>query len=211
MKTLFLANNVYGKHGGPYQPGTALGLLFHLLSRRRTRGAGVLRARDRRHGRDHAGDGGAPPAASAPHIRTGAPVARVDVRGGPRARCRARGRHRDPGAPRCSRTPTRSGRSSACWEAAALPAEFREAVRGDPDGRPVREGEPRAHRGAARRGHAAGLRRRASARCSRWCRRWSSPSAATKPPGAASCPTSSGWTAWSPRTWIRRWRRRAST
>jgi phytoene dehydrogenase-like protein len=32
VKTLFLANNVYGKHGGPYQPGTAIGLLFHLLS-----------------------------------------------------------------------------------------------------------------------------------------------------------------------------------
>jgi phytoene dehydrogenase-like protein len=32
LKTLFLANNVYGKHGGPYQPGTAIGLLFHLLS-----------------------------------------------------------------------------------------------------------------------------------------------------------------------------------
>jgi phytoene dehydrogenase-like protein len=32
IKTLFLANNVYGKHGGPYSPGTALGLLFHLLS-----------------------------------------------------------------------------------------------------------------------------------------------------------------------------------
>lgn len=32
MKTLFLANNVYGKHSGPYQPGTAIGLLFHLLS-----------------------------------------------------------------------------------------------------------------------------------------------------------------------------------
>jgi phytoene dehydrogenase-like protein len=31
-RTLFLANNVYGKHGGPYQPGTAIGLLFHLLS-----------------------------------------------------------------------------------------------------------------------------------------------------------------------------------
>lgn len=31
-KTLILANNVYGKHGGPYQMGTALGLLFHLLS-----------------------------------------------------------------------------------------------------------------------------------------------------------------------------------
>ncbi|MPY91237.1 MAG: FAD-dependent oxidoreductase [Luteitalea sp.] len=32
VKTLLLANNVYGKHGGPYQPGSALGLLFHLLS-----------------------------------------------------------------------------------------------------------------------------------------------------------------------------------
>jgi phytoene dehydrogenase-like protein len=32
MKALFLANSVYGKHGGPYQPGTAIGLLFHLLS-----------------------------------------------------------------------------------------------------------------------------------------------------------------------------------
>lgn len=32
VKTLFLANNVYGKHGGPYQPGSALGFLFHLLS-----------------------------------------------------------------------------------------------------------------------------------------------------------------------------------
>jgi len=32
VKTMYLANNVYGKHGGPYQPGTSLGLLFHLLS-----------------------------------------------------------------------------------------------------------------------------------------------------------------------------------
>jgi phytoene dehydrogenase-like protein len=32
VKTLLLANSLYGKHGGPYQPGTALGLLFHLLS-----------------------------------------------------------------------------------------------------------------------------------------------------------------------------------
>src|SRR5205814_794658 len=31
VKTMYLANNVYGKHGGPYQPGTSLGLLFHLL------------------------------------------------------------------------------------------------------------------------------------------------------------------------------------
>ena len=31
VKKLFLANNVYGKHGGPYDPGTAIGFLFHLL------------------------------------------------------------------------------------------------------------------------------------------------------------------------------------
>ena len=32
VKGLVLANSLYGKHGGPYQPGTAVGLLFHLLS-----------------------------------------------------------------------------------------------------------------------------------------------------------------------------------
>jgi phytoene dehydrogenase-like protein len=32
VKRLFLANNVYGKHGGPYEAGSAIGLLFHLLS-----------------------------------------------------------------------------------------------------------------------------------------------------------------------------------
>jgi phytoene dehydrogenase-like protein len=32
VKALILANNLYGKHGGPYRPGTAMGLLFHLLS-----------------------------------------------------------------------------------------------------------------------------------------------------------------------------------
>jgi len=31
-KALVLANNLYGKHGGPYQPGTLMGLVFHLLS-----------------------------------------------------------------------------------------------------------------------------------------------------------------------------------
>ena len=31
-KALVLSNSLYGKHGGPYQPGTAVGLLFHLLS-----------------------------------------------------------------------------------------------------------------------------------------------------------------------------------
>jgi phytoene dehydrogenase-like protein len=32
VKTLFAANNVYGMHGPPSRPGSALGLLFHLLS-----------------------------------------------------------------------------------------------------------------------------------------------------------------------------------
>jgi phytoene dehydrogenase-like protein len=32
IKRLILSNSLYGKHGGPYQPGSAMGLLFHLLS-----------------------------------------------------------------------------------------------------------------------------------------------------------------------------------
>jgi phytoene dehydrogenase-like protein len=32
IKRLILANNLYGKHGGPMDPGSAMGLLFHLLS-----------------------------------------------------------------------------------------------------------------------------------------------------------------------------------
>lgn len=32
LKRLILSNSLYGKHGGPYHNGTAMGLLFHLLS-----------------------------------------------------------------------------------------------------------------------------------------------------------------------------------
>src|SRR4029077_12492937 len=32
IKRLVLANSLYGKHGGPCEPGTAVGLLFHLLT-----------------------------------------------------------------------------------------------------------------------------------------------------------------------------------
>jgi len=80
VKTMFLANTVYGKHGGPYRPGSAIGLLFHLLS-----------------GGDHelqgfaghviGGMGSITQAmASAARgfgaeIRTSSPVARIDVRG----------------------------------------------------------------------------------------------------------------------------------
>jgi phytoene dehydrogenase-like protein len=31
-RSLLLANNLYGKHGGPYQPGTLIGLVFHMLT-----------------------------------------------------------------------------------------------------------------------------------------------------------------------------------
>ena len=32
VKRLYLANNVYGMHAPPYRPGTAIGLMFHMLS-----------------------------------------------------------------------------------------------------------------------------------------------------------------------------------
>ena len=81
VKTLFLANSVYGKHGGPYDPGTALGLLFHLLSGGEHElqgfyghvigGMGAITEALARAARDHGVE-----------IRTSAPVARIDVRSG---------------------------------------------------------------------------------------------------------------------------------
>jgi len=85
MKTMFLANNVYGKHGGPYQPGTAIGLLFHLLS-------GGEHERQGFCGHVMGGMGAITQALAAAgrrlgvEIRTSAPVAHIDVRDG-----RARG------------------------------------------------------------------------------------------------------------------------
>jgi phytoene dehydrogenase-like protein len=81
VKTLFLANSVYGKHGGPYDPGTALGLLFHLLSGGEHElqgfyghvmgGMGAITEALARAARDRGVE-----------IRTSAPVARIDVRSG---------------------------------------------------------------------------------------------------------------------------------
>lgn len=85
MKTMFLANNVYGKHGGPYQPGTAIGLLFHLLSGGEHELQGF-------YGHVMGGMGAITQALAASartlgvEIRTSSPVAQVDVRNG-----RARG------------------------------------------------------------------------------------------------------------------------
>jgi phytoene dehydrogenase-like protein len=85
LKTVFLANNVYGKHGGPYQPGTAIGLLFHLLSGGEHELQGF-------YGHVIGGMGSITQALAAAgrklgvEIRTSSPVARIDVRDG-----RARG------------------------------------------------------------------------------------------------------------------------
>jgi phytoene dehydrogenase-like protein len=81
MKTMFLANNVYGKHGGPYQPGTAIGLLFHLLSGGEHELQGF-------YGHVMGGMGSITQALAEAgkklgvEIRTGATVARVDVNNG---------------------------------------------------------------------------------------------------------------------------------
>jgi phytoene dehydrogenase-like protein len=80
-KALLLANNLYGKHGGPYQPGTLIGLVFHLLSGGDQEVQGffghviggmsaisdAIAAAGRGHGMQ---------------VRTGAPVARILVRDG---------------------------------------------------------------------------------------------------------------------------------
>jgi phytoene dehydrogenase-like protein len=85
MKTMFLANNVYGKHGGPYQPGTAIGLLFHLLSGGEHELQGFF-------GHVIGGMGAITQALAAAgrrlgvEIRTSAPVAQIEVKNG-----RARG------------------------------------------------------------------------------------------------------------------------
>lgn len=80
-KALLLANNLYGKHGGPYQPGTLLGLAFHLLS-------GGEHAEQGFSGHVLGGMGAISEAiasagrAAGMQIATGAPVAMVLVRGG---------------------------------------------------------------------------------------------------------------------------------
>jgi phytoene dehydrogenase-like protein len=78
---MFLANNIYGKHGGPYQPGTAIGLLFHLLSGGEHELQGF-------YGHVMGGMGSITQALAAAgkklgvEIRTGATVARIDVNNG---------------------------------------------------------------------------------------------------------------------------------
>jgi phytoene dehydrogenase-like protein len=128
IKTLFLANNVYGKHGGPYSPGTALGLLFHLLSGGEHELQGF-------YGHVIGGMGAITQAmASAARrlgaqIRTGASVARIAVRDG-----RARGVVLDDGEEIFARVVVSNADPKRTFlgliEPSALPEEFRRAIAG---------------------------------------------------------------------------------
>ena len=126
VKTLILANNVYGKHGGPYQPGTAIGLLFHLLSS----GDHGLQGF---YGHVIGGMGSITQALAAAarklgvEIRTGAPVARIDVANG-----KARGVTLEDGTEILARLVVSNADPKRTFlgmlPSSDLPAEFREAV-----------------------------------------------------------------------------------
>jgi phytoene dehydrogenase-like protein len=128
VKTLVLANNVYGKHGGPYQPGSALGLLFHLLS-------GGDHGERGFYGHVMGGMGAITEAMAAAcrelgvELRTGAPVARIDVLGGA-----ARGVTLEDGteitAPVVLSNADPKRTFLGLVDAGALPEDFRAKVRG---------------------------------------------------------------------------------
>src|SRR5271154_6852530 len=128
MKTMFLANNVYGKHGGPYDAGSALGLLFHLLSG----GDGEIQGF---YGHVIGGMGAISQALASACRKTGAeiltaaPVAKVDVRDG-----RAHGVYLEDGTEISARIVLSNADPKRTFlglvEARELPADFRHAVAG---------------------------------------------------------------------------------
>jgi phytoene dehydrogenase-like protein len=128
VKTLVLANSVYGKHGGPGQPGTALGLLFHLLS-------GGDDGQQGFYGHVMGGMGAITQAMAAAgrergvELRTEAPVARIDVRDG-----EARGVVLEDGSEIAARVVLSNADPKRTFlklvEPSALPEEFRAKIRG---------------------------------------------------------------------------------
>jgi phytoene dehydrogenase-like protein len=128
IKTMFLANNVYGKHGGPYQPGTAIGLLFHLLSGGEHELQGF-------YGHVMGGMGAITQALAASgrklgvEIRTSAPVAHIDVRDG-----RARGVVLEDGTEIRARIVLSNADPKRTFlkmvAASELPGEFLHSIRG---------------------------------------------------------------------------------
>jgi phytoene dehydrogenase-like protein len=128
IKTLFLANNVYGKHGGPYQQGSAIGLLFHLLSGGEHEQQGFC-------GHVMGGMGAITQAmASAARkfgveIKSNSPVAQIDVRNG-----RLRGVILEDGIELRSRIVLSNADPKRTFlklvPASELPVDFLQAVRG---------------------------------------------------------------------------------
>ncbi len=128
IKTLFLANNVYGKHGGPYRPGTSLGLLFHLLSGGEHELQGFS-------GHVIGGMGAITSALAGAarkrgvKIRTSAPVGRILVRNG-----RVRGVAMEDGTEILSRLVLSNADPKRTYlglvEEGELPEEFREQIKG---------------------------------------------------------------------------------
>jgi phytoene dehydrogenase-like protein len=128
VKTMFLANNVYGKHGGPYQPGTSLGLLFHLLSGGEHELQGF-------NGHVIGGMGAIANAIAGAaknrgvEIRTSASVARIDVRDGvAQGVILEDGTEIQAGVVLSNADPKRTFLGMV--DAKELPEEFREKIRG---------------------------------------------------------------------------------
>jgi phytoene dehydrogenase-like protein len=127
-KSLLLANNLYGKHGGPYQPGTLIGLVFHLLSGGEQEVQGFF-------GHVIGGMGSISAAIAAAgrergmQVRTGAPVARIRVRGGRAAGVVLEdGTELDAGTVLSGADPKRT--FLQLLDKAELPEDFRAAVSG---------------------------------------------------------------------------------
>jgi phytoene dehydrogenase-like protein len=128
LRRLILANSLYGKHGGPYHPGTSMGLLFHLLTGGEARQPGF-------QGHVIGGMGAITAAMAAAcadlrvEIRTGSPVARINQSGG-----RVRGVTLESGEfieGRCVLSNADPRRTFLrLMEPGDLPAEFRRAVEG---------------------------------------------------------------------------------
>jgi phytoene dehydrogenase-like protein len=128
IRTMYAANNVYGKHGGPYQPGSAMGLLFHLLSGGEDEVQGF-------YGHVIGGMGAIAEAMAAScrgfgaDIRTNAAVARIDVRDG-----RARGVVLEDGTElRANKVLSNADPKRTFLglvEPSALPSDFRQAIAG---------------------------------------------------------------------------------
>ena len=151
LKSLVLANSLYGKHGGPYDPGTLFGLLFHLLG-------GGAEAKQGFVGHVMGGMGAITQAMAAACVAQAsryarcAPSHRCSIRSGRADGCRAGGRHAD----RCSARRLERG-SEAHVPGSRAAAELDDQIpRGrarHQDGWPLRQAQFRAGRGAALSAH----------------------------------------------------------